>query len=155
MKLQVGQKAPDFSLPDQHEKMHSLSEYKGKWVVVYFYPKDDTPGCTKEACGFRDKSTLLTEKGIVVLGVSKDKTSSHKKFADKFELNFPLLSDVSTDMIQSYDAIGEKKFMGKTFMGIHRYTFLINPQGNIAKIYEKVDPSIHADEILQDVESMK
>jgi thioredoxin-dependent peroxiredoxin len=152
--LQAGQKAPEFQLPDQDGKVHSLENYKGKWIVLYFYPKDDTPGCTKEACGFRDNSTKLTDKNIVVLGVSKDKVSSHKKFANKFELNFPLLSDESKEMIQSYEALGEKKFMGKTFMGIHRYTYLINPEGSIAKAYEKVDPSIHADEILKDVETL-
>lgn len=152
--LQIGQKAPDFKLPDQDGKIHALSDYKGKWVVIYFYPKDDTPGCTIEACGFRDKSTVLTDKGIVVLGVSKDKVSSHKKFADKFQLPFSLLSDESKEMISSYEALGEKKFMGKTFMGIHRYTYLINPEGLIAKAYEKVDVKSHADEILGDVERL-
>ncbi len=152
--LQAGQKAPEFQLPDQDGKIHSLENYKGKWIVLYFYPKDDTPGCTIEACGFRDNSTKLTDKNIVVFGVSKDKVSSHKKFANKFELNFPLLSDESKEMIQAYEALGEKKFMGKTFMGIHRYTYLINPEGNIAKAYEKVDPAIHAEEILKDVEDL-
>lgn len=153
--LKVGQKAPNFTLPDQDGNMHSLENYKGKWVVLYFYPKDDTPGCTIEACAFRDNSTNLTEKNIAVFGISKDKVSSHKKFVNKFELNFPLLSDESKEMIQSYEALGEKKFMGKTFMGIHRYTYLINPEGMIAKAYEKVDPAIHAEEILKDVEELQ
>lgn len=152
--LTIGQKAPNFQLPDQDGNTHNLSDYLGKWIVVYFYPKDDTPGCTIEACNFRDKSELLLKSNIVVFGVSKDKVNSHKKFVDKFKLNFPLLSDPSTEMIQSYGALGEKKFMGKTYMGVHRYTYLIDPEGNIAKFYEKVDVTSHAEQILKDVEAL-
>lgn len=149
--LAIGQKAPTFTLPDQNGVMHSLTDYVGNWVILYFYPKDDTPGCTKEACGFRDAVGLFAQKNAVILGVSKDSSKSHQKFINKFKLNFPLLSDTSTEMIQSYGAWGEKKFMGKTYQGIHRYTFLIHPQGTIAKIYEKVDPVAHANKILQDL----
>ena len=152
--LSVGDKAPEFSLPDQDNKEHSLRDYKGKWVVLYFYPKDDTPGCTKEACGFRDASTVYAENDIMVLGMSKDSVTSHKKFADKFNLQFPLLSDTSTETIKAYGAWGEKKFMGRLFQGIHRYTYLINPEGKIAKTYEKVNPLIHAQEILKDKASL-
>jgi thioredoxin-dependent peroxiredoxin len=147
-------KAPQFSLPDQNNQIHTLGQYKGTWIILYFYPKDDTPGCTKEACGFRDNIKTLSEKNIVVLGVSKDTTTSHKKFADKFSLPFPLLSDTSTEIIKAYGAWGEKKFMGRTFQGILRNTVLINPQGEIQKIYEKVNPIAHAEEIVKDVDSM-
>lgn len=148
-------KAPEFELQDQNGKTHTLSQYKGSWVVLYFYPKDDTPGCTIEACSFRDGMDELREEGVVVLGVSKDSIDSHKKFVNKHDLNFTLLSDESTDMITSYDAIGTKKMFGKEYQGVKRITYLIDPEGNIAKKYEKVKVSDHASEILEDVRNLK
>ncbi len=147
-------KAPQFTLPDQNGINHSLSDYSGKWTLVYFYPKDDTPGCTIEACSFRDKSEELLKHNIVVLGISKDTTSSHQKFVTKFNLNFPLLSDTSTETIKAYGAWGEKKFMGRTFSGILRNSYLINPDGEIAKTYEKVKPAEHTAEVISDVEKL-
>lgn len=143
-------KASDFSLPDQNGKLHTLKECRGKWVILYFYPKDDTPGCTKEACSFRDSIAEFEKRGVVILGVSKDSVVSHKKFADKYHLNFTLLSDESLTMIKAYNAWGEKKFMGRTYDGIFRTTYLINPAGEVAKIYEKVNPLVHSGQILAD-----
>ncbi len=145
-------KAPEFNLSDENGTYHKLSDYRGKWVVVYFYPKDDTPGCTKEACNFRDSLQELNNLGVVILGISKDSVASHKKFSEKYNLNFPLLSDESKETIKAYHTWGEKKFMGKTFEGILRKTYLINPRGNIEKIYEKVNPLVHAEEILKDLQ---
>lgn len=145
-------KAKDFSLPDQNGKIHKLSDYKGKWIVLYFYPKDDTPGCTKEACGFRDSIEEYKRKGIVILGVSKDSVESHKKFSEKYRLSFPILSDIDKKIIQAYGAWGEKKFLGKTYMGTLRKTYLIGKSGEIVKIYEKVDPLIHSQELLTMIE---
>ena len=147
-------KAPYFSLSDGNGVKHSLEDYKGKWVILYFYPKDDTPGCTKEACGFRDASVEFAAKNAVILGVSKDSVTSHKKFSQKFALSFPLLSDEKGEIINAYDAWGKKKFLGKEFEGILRVTILIDPEGEIVKRYENVDPSIHANEILQDLETL-
>ena len=147
-------KAPSFSLADQDGKIHSLQDYKGKWVVLYFYPKDDTPGCTKEACNFRDGIQKFTDHNIQILGMSKDSVKSHKKFAEKFHLNFPLLSDESKETIQAYGAWGKKKFMGREYDGILRNTYLINPEGEIVKEYLNVKPEQHADEILKDMEEM-
>jgi len=141
--------APSFELPDQNGKMHKLSEYKGKKVVLYFYPKDMTPGCTTEACNFRDDSSLYKEKGIVVLGVSADSIDRHKKFVEKHELPFTLLSDESKDMLKAYGVWGEKKFMGRTFNGIHRITYLIDEKGIIVKVFDKVKVKEHSDEILE------
>lgn len=143
-------KAPDFSLPDQNGKMHTLGQYRGKWVILYFYPKDDTPGCTKEACSFRDSIAEFTRRGVTILGVSKDSVASHKKFAEKYHLNFTLLSDESLATIKAYNAWGEKKFMGRVFDGVLRTTYLINPSGEIKKVYEKVNPLVHSGEILKD-----
>lgn len=148
-------KAQDFSLPDQDNKFHSLKDYEGKWVVLYFYPKDDTPGCTTEACSFRDNIKILQDLGVVVLGISKDSVLSHKKFAQKYHLNFPLLADITAETIKAYSAWGKKKFMGKEFEGILRTTYLINPDGEIAKVYEKVDPLNHADLILSDLQTLQ
>lgn len=145
---------PSFSLPDQNNKIHTLEDYRGQWLVIYFYPKDDTPGCTKEACSFRDHYQQLTDQGIKVIGISKDSTKSHQKFADKFSLNFPLLSDPSIQTIQAFGAWGTKKFMGKTYEGILRNTYLINPQGEIVKTYESVKPDTHVQEILEDLKSL-
>ncbi len=146
-------KAPVFSLPDQDGVVHTLSQYKGKWVVLYFYPRDDTPGCTKEACNFRDSSQDFKKLGVVILGVSKDSVTSHKKFAEKYHLNFPLLSDESKETIIAYHAWGEKKFMGKVFEGVKRTTTLIDPEGNIKKTYENVNPLIHASQVLSDIQA--
>ncbi len=150
--IKVGQKAPSFTLPDQDGKMHSLSQYLGKKVLLYFYPKDDTPGCTTEACNFRDGYEEFQKMGLVILGVSKDAVKSHKKFADKFSLPFPLLSDEEGAMIESYDSWGKKKFMGREYMGIFRNSFLIDEEGKIAKIYESVKAKDHAREVEKDIE---
>lgn len=143
--------APDFTLPDQNGAMHSLKQYRGKWVVVYFYPKDDTPGCTKEACAFRDGFTRFAERNVQVLGISKDSVASHKKFAEKFSLNFPLLSDESKATIQAYGAWTERGFMGHP--GVLRNTYLVNPDGMIVKEYVKVKPELHVDEVLADIDA--
>ncbi len=135
-------KAPDFTLPDQDGKLHSLSEYKGKWLVVYFYPKDDTPGCTKEACAFRDNIEEFRKRGVTIVGISKDSVESHKKFADKFHLPFPILADPEHKTIESYGAWGK---------GTLRNTYLVSPDGEIVKTYEKVDPSLHVTQILKDI----
>ena len=140
--------APDFTLLDQDGKACSLTDYRGKWVVLYFYPKDDTPGCTKEACNFRDTFHELEKMGAVILGISKDSVTSHKKFATKYDLSFPLLSDPDHMVIEKYSAWGEKKFMGRLFLGILRMTYVIDPSRHIAKTYEKVNPTIHAGEIV-------
>lgn len=144
----------DFELADQNGEIHKLSDYKGKWVVLYFYPKDDTPGCTKEACNFRDSFREIQKMGVQILGISKDSVKSHKKFAEKYNLNFPILSDESLSVIKAYDAWGEKKFWGKTYEGIFRITYLINPKGEIYKKYEKVNPLTHASEIIRDLKSV-
>ncbi|MSR87076.1 thioredoxin-dependent thiol peroxidase [Candidatus Peribacteria bacterium] len=151
MLLMIGSPAPDFTLPDQDGNVHSLSNQQGKWVLVYFYPKDDTPGCTKEACGFRDLYDELKKLGVVIFGVSKDSAESHKKFAGKFSLPFPLLSDPEKTMIDAYGAWGEKKFLGKTYDGILRISYLIDPQGKIAKVYGTVKAEEHPEEVLRDV----
>jgi len=143
--------APDFSLPDQDGKTHTLKKYRGKWVVLYFYPRDDTPGCTKEACTFRDSIDKFQKLGVVILGASKDSVASHKKFADKYHLPFTLLSDESADMIKAYHAWGKKKFLGKVFEGVLRNTYLINPSGEIVKTYESVNPLVHSGQILTDL----
>lgn len=147
--------APDFSLPDQNGETHTLKKYKGKWVILYFYPRDDTPGCTKEACSFRDNIGEFSKRGLVIVGVSKDSVASHKKFADKYHLNFTILSDESTETIKAYNAWGEKKFMGRVFQGIIRSTVLINPKGEIVKTYEKVNPLTHSGQILHDFDTFK
>lgn len=148
--------APDFTLLDQDEKSHSLSDYSGQWVVLYFYPKDDTPGCTTEACNFRDARDAIAEFGnAVVIGVSKDTPKSHKKFANKYGLNFTLLSDPSHTVIEAYGAWLEKSMFGKKYMGIQRATYIIDPSGNIAKEYPKVDPAKHAAEIIKDLQSLQ
>jgi peroxiredoxin Q/BCP len=149
--LETGVLAPEFNLPDQDEVMHKLSDYRGKKVILYFYPKDDTPGCTKEACSFRDSFAEFRQHGSVVLGVSKDNPKSHAKFQEKYSLPFPLLSDLSTEMIQAYQAWGLKKFMGKEFTGTLRITYVIDEEGKILKAYEDVKPQDHAQEILRDI----
>ena len=154
-KVQVGQPAPDFTLSDQVGTSHHLAAYRGQWVLVYFYPKDDTPGCTKEACGIRDRFSEFKNIKAVVFGISADSVESHKKFSDKFQLPFPLLADTQQQVVQAYGVWGEKQFMGKTYMGISRTSFLIDPKGIVAKIYPKVKPEEHTEEILQDLAQLK
>jgi peroxiredoxin Q/BCP len=150
------QKAPDFTLLGQDSKTHTLSEYSGKWLVLYFYPKDDTSGCTTEACSFRDARDVISELGnAVVVGVSKDSVESHKKFIEKNGLNFTLLSDPDHKVISAYDSWKLSKFMGKEYFGTHRNTFIINPDGYIAKKYEGVDPKTHVGQILDDLKKLQ
>lgn len=150
------QKAPDFNLPDQNGKTHSLNDYRGKWLVLYFYPKDDTTGCTTEACNFRDERSAIAEFGNAeVVGVSKDSVASHKKFADKYNLDFTLLSDPEHKTIEAYGSWGPRKFMGREFLGTHRNTFIIDTNGNIAKRYEGVDPKTHASQIIKDLKTLQ
>lgn len=147
-------KAPLFCLVDENNTKHCLTDYKGQWVLVYFYPKDDTPGCTQEACTLRDSWAEFKKLNAVVLGVSGDGVSSHKKFKEKFNLPFPLLSDPGREVMKSFDVLGEKSMFGKKFIGIKRESFLINPKGEIVKHYKNVKPAIHAEEVLRDLELM-
>ena len=147
---QVGKPAPDFNLPDQHGKLHTLRDYRGKWLVLYFYPKDDTPGCTKEACAFRDDLNQLTELGAQVVGVSVDDSDSHAKFAEKYHLPFPLLADKTTETAARYGALINLLVMKVA----RRYTFLIDPQGNIGKVYLSVDTSRHSKQIIEDLQKL-
>lgn len=153
--MKEGQKAPDFSLNDQDGVKHTLSQYLGRWVLLYFYPKDDTPGCTKEACSLRDASKDFTKLKTVVLGVSTDNEKSHKKFAEKYALPFTLLADPDKKVIHLYGVWGRKKFMGREYDGTLRTSFLIDPTGKIAKIYESVKPDIHAQEVLESFSKSK
>ena len=146
--LNTGIKAPNFELPDQNGTIHTLEEYRGKKVILYFYPKDNTPGCTKQACGFSERYPQFMEKGTVVLGVSRDTVASHKKFEEKYGLVFTLLSDPERKVIEAYDVWKEKKNYGKVSMGVVRTTFLIDEQGRLEKIFEKVKPDTNAGEIL-------
>ena len=146
--LETGIKAPDFELQDQNGKLHKLSDYAGKKVILYFYPKDNTPGCTSQACGFSERYPQFTEKGAVVLGISKDSVASHKKFEEKYGLPFTLLSDTELSCIQAYDVWQEKKNYGKTSMGVVRSTFVIDENGMIEKVMPKVKPDTNAAEIL-------
>lgn len=145
-------KAIDFSLPDQDGKVHRLFDYRGQFVVLYFYPKDDTPGCTVEACSFRDNQEIFKANNVVILGISKDTVASHKKFAQKHNLRFTIFSDVEKKVIKEYKAWGKKSFMGRTFEGTLRKTYLIDKKGNIIKVYENVNPLTHSKEILKDIE---
>lgn len=147
-KLNIGDKAPDFKGIDQDGKTVSLKDFKGKKLVLYFYPKDDTPGCTAEACNLRDNYSGLKKKGYEVVGVSADTEKSHKKFADKYELPFSLIADTEKEILQAYDAWGEKSMYGKKYMGILRKTYVIDEKGNIEKIFDKVDTKNHTEQIL-------
>ncbi|MBD2022622.1 thioredoxin-dependent thiol peroxidase [Leptolyngbya sp. FACHB-36] len=151
MSLQIGDPAPDFSLPDGDGNLVRLADLKGKRVVLYFYPRDNTSGCTKEACSFRDAYAEFQEHDVVVLGVSTDDAKAHQKFSAKFQLPFPLLTDVDGQVATRYDSYGLKKFMGKEYMGISRNTFVIGPDGRIEKIYTKVKPDAHAADVLADL----
>jgi thioredoxin-dependent peroxiredoxin len=145
----VGQKAPDFTVVTDAGTKVKLSDFKGKKVVLYFYPKDDTPGCTKEACAFRDGIDEIKAKGAVVIGVSTDSVESHKKFKSKFDLNFPLLADTDKKIVEAYGTWKEKSMYGKKYMGIERTTFVIDEQGKITHIFPKVKVDQHYDEVLE------
>ncbi len=151
-KLKEGGPAPPFALAAQDGKTYRLSDLKGKWVVLYFYPKDDTPGCTKEGCDFRDQYARVLKTGAVVLGVSKDSLESHKKFAEKFSFPFPLLSDEDAKVCTAYGAYGPKTLYGRIFKGIIRTTVVIGPDGKIRKIFPKVKVDGHVEEVLQVIE---
>ncbi len=147
-KLKEGDKAPDFAVPDQEGNVVRSKDLRGKKVVLYFYPKDDTPGCTKEACSFRDSFAKFKRRGIELFGVSLDSEKSHQKFINKFSLPFRLLADTDRKLSESFGTYGEKTFMGRTYMGNNRMTFLIDEKGKIKRIFSKVKPEDHADEVL-------
>src|SRR5437773_9343880 len=153
LKLTEGDLAPDLTAPINGGGKISLSDFKGRNVILYFYPRDDTPGCTKEACAFRDDFAAFKKKGAVVLGVSVDSVKSHDKFAEKFKLPFTLVSDEDKKIVQAYGVWGEKSFMGRKYLGTHRVTFLIGPDGRIKKIWPKVKPEEHAGEVLAALDS--
>lgn len=155
MLLAAGQEAPEFSLPDQNGVTRRLSEYRGKWVVLYFYPKDDTPGCTTEACSMRDNLPHFNQIEAVVLGVSVDSVKSHKKFVEKYQLPFTLLADEQKLVVKRYGVWAEKSFMGKKYMGTERTTYLLNPVGIIEKVYEKVNPETHIEELIADLATLQ
>lgn len=145
----VGDTAPDFTLPDEKGGSIRLSDLKGQPVVLYFYPKDDTPGCTKEACNFRDDYDQFRALGAEVLGVSPDSPGSHAKFKEKYELPFPLLADESSNVCEAYGVWAQKQFRGREYMGVNRTTFLIDAEGKISHVFEDVDPEQHSGEVLQ------
>ncbi len=151
MALQIGDRAPDFSLPDTDGNLVRLADFKGKRVVLYFYPRDSTPGCTKQACGFRDAYDQYQAQDLVLLGVSTDDAKSHEKFVKKHSLPFPLLCDEGGKVAETYESFGLKKFMGKEYLGITRNTFVIGSDGTIEKIYRKVKPDFHAAQVLADL----
>ena len=153
--LKIGRKAPAFALIDQDEKKHTLKDYLGKWVLVYIYPKDDTPGCTKEACMIAEVYGDFKRLGVTVFGLSKDTPKSHKKFAEKYHLPLTLLSDETMATIDKYGALVEKQMYGKPVRGTARISYLINPEGKIAKVYPQVDPANHALELLADIKVAK
>ncbi len=148
--VQMGDPAPDFELKDQSGQLHSIEDYRGKWVALYFYPKDDTPGCTTEACEFRDNIFAFKNLNCQILGVSLDDVESHKEFAEKYSLPFPLLADSSGTTADAYGV--KSKYMGMSVA--KRQTFLIDPNGNVAKHYEKVDPDSHSQQVLADLEAL-
>jgi len=148
-KLKAGQTAPDFVLKDENGKKHALKYYRGQFVLLYFYPKDDTTGCTTEACNFRDDYSAYQDAGVVILGVSADDENSHLKFKTKYSLPFTLLADTEKEVVKKYDVWGKKKMYGKEYMGIYRTTFLIDKNGKIAKVFENVKPASHSQEVLE------
>lgn len=150
--LETGTKAPDFTLQDQNGVWHSLEDYKGKKIILYFYPKDHTPGCTKQACGFADRNPQFMEKGAVILGVSKDSVASHKKFEEKYQLPFTLLSDPERKVIEAYDVWKEKKNYGKVSMGVVRTTYLIDEEGVIIRAFDKVKAAENPQQMLGELE---
>lgn len=153
--LRVGDTAPTATLPDQSGKVRSLADVRGSWILLYFYPRDNTPGCTIEACTLRDNYGELKKAGLAIFGVSTDSVESHQKFAGKHQLPFLLLADTEKALAKAYGVWGPKKFLGREFLGTHRISFLINPQGKIAKVYEKVKPAEHAAEILRDLTALR
>jgi thioredoxin-dependent peroxiredoxin len=153
MAISVNEPAPDFILADETGTPRSLSDYRGKPVILYFYPKDDTPGCTKEACNFRDDYSAYEEAGVVILGVSPDSPKSHTKFKNKYHLPFTLLSDEDHKVAEKYGVWGPKKFMGREYEGILRTTFLIDAEGNLRQVFENVKPADHSVEVLQALKS--
>jgi len=155
MTFTIGDNAPDFTLPDQDGNNHTLSDYKGSPVVLYFYPKDHTSGCTKEACGFRDDYSAYQEAGVTILGVSPDSSRTHTNFIAKHELPFTLLADTDREVLRLYSAWGLKKMYGREYEGVLRTTYLIGADGKIAKIYQKVKPAAHSAEILADLEQLE
>ncbi|HEY6192493.1 MAG TPA: thioredoxin-dependent thiol peroxidase [Bacteroidota bacterium] len=149
MSLKVGEKAPDFSLPSSLGETISLKALRGKRVVLYFYPKDDTPGCTREACSFQENLSRVTRKGALIFGVSADSLASHRKFSKKYELTFPLLSDESKEMLKAYGVWKEKSFMGRKYMGIVRTTVIIDERGKVSHVFENVKVDGHTEEVLE------
>jgi len=148
LKLKEGDKAPEFSVNTNGGGKISLADFKGKNVILYFYPRDDTPGCTKEACAFRDNFSEFKKRGAIILGVSTDSATSHDKFVEKFKLPFTLLADEDKKIVEAYGVWGEKSFMGRKYMGTNRVTFLIGPDGRIKKIWPQVKPEEHVEEVL-------
>ncbi len=146
--------APEFELEDQQGNNHKLSDYRGHWVLLYFYPKDDTPGCTTEACSIRDNWSVLQELGVTVLGVSTDTVKSHAKFVDKYKLPFTLLADEQKEVVEAYGVWGLKKFMGREYMGTNRVSYLIDPEGKVAKVYETVKPAQHVQQVVEDLKNL-
>ena len=155
MTLNIGDEAPDFSLPSDHNTTIRLSELRGKKVLLYFYPKDNTPGCTREACDFRDAHTDFARNDIVILGVSKDTTTRHQKFKTQYQLPFTLLTDANADVCESYGVINKKSLFGKTFLGITRSTFLIDEHGKISALWRKVKVSDHIQQVLEAIQSVR
>jgi peroxiredoxin Q/BCP len=151
MIIEVGQQAPDFMLLDEKGQIHHLSDYQGKYVLLYFYPKDDTPGCTTEACNFRDDYSQYDDANVIILGVSPDSPQSHAKFKNKYNLPFTLLADEDHKVCDLFGVWGPKKSFGKEYEGVHRTTYLINPDGRIQKVYEKVSPANHSVEVLDEL----
>jgi len=155
MDIKINQPAPKFSALDQTGQAHKLTDYLGQWLLLYFYPKDDTPGCTKEACDIRDRFKEFAAAKLAVIGLSPDSVESHGKFAEKYKLPFTLLADEDKKIVKAYGVWAKKTFMGKEYMGTKRTSFLINPQGIIAAIYENVKPDEHAAKILRDITKLK
>jgi peroxiredoxin Q/BCP len=151
MALKVGDRAPEFSLPDTNGNIVTLSNLRGSRVILYFYPRDNTPGCTKEACSFRDNYAQFQAKNTLIFGVSTDDAKSHQKFTQKFNLPFPLLTDADGQVATAYESYGKKKFMGKEYVGIFRNTFVIDPDGNIEKIYLGVKAELHPAQVLAEI----
>ena len=154
MSLTAGDAAPDFTLKDQNETSHTLSDYRGQWVLIYFYPRDNTPGCTAEACAIRDQFPDFESLNIKVFGISTDSAKKHAKFAQKYALLFTLLADEEKEVVKCYGVWKPKKFMGREFLGTLRHSFLIDPEGRIAKVYDKVKPAQHAAEVLADRQAL-
>lgn len=154
VKIKIASIAPQFILPDQIGKKRALADYLGKWVLLYFYPRDNTPGCTKEACGIRDNFPKFSKMKAEILGISGDSVKSHENFSAKYRLPFTILADENKKVVKKYGVYVKKKLMGREYMGVKRTSFLINPQGKIAKIYENVKPEAHAEEVLRDLNSL-